>query len=232
MIGLIRINLVILILIAGTLLVQVTGADIPAPRIEGLNLTNITELQESGFRAMEQRDWNTLLRIAGEGLARDQNDPQMYSMKGYALRKLNRSQQALIEDSKAIAIEPNPVRYANRGMTYLSLGNYSAALADGENAISIIPDYSSGYALKSLAYQKMGDITAAKENIDKALAIKPDTASHLHYAGIIAMQDGNYEDAVYFLNRSITIDPNYSLPWPGMTNATVDLENVRKTSGG
>jgi len=207
-------------------------ADVPNLSIEALNLTNITEHQEKGFRAMEQRDWDDLLRIADEGLSIDQNNPQMHSMKGYALRKLGQSQQALVEDSKAIAIEPNPVRYTNRGMTYLSLMNYSAALADGENALTIMPDYASGYALKSLAYLKMGNITAAKENIDKALLIRPDIASHLHFKGIIAMQDGNYDDAVYFLNRSIAIDANYSLPWPGMTNATVDLENIRMTGQG
>ena len=225
----IRTWIVILLLAAGCVLYPVTGANLTGGSIEGLNLTTVTELQESGFRAMEDNNWDELLRIADEGLAVDPNDPQMHSMKGYALRKLGNSQLALIEDSQAITIEPNPVRYANRGFTYISQGNYSAALADGESALNIIPDYSTGYALKSLAYLNLGNTTAAKENIDRALAIKPDSASHLHFAGIIAMEEGNCEDAIDYLNRSIAIDRNYSLPWPQMVNATVDLEKTRNT---
>jgi tetratricopeptide (TPR) repeat protein len=224
---LIRIWMVVLVF--GYVFFPVFGANLSVPSNEDLNFTN-DYFQEKGFQAIEEKDWNELLNISEDGILRNQSDPQMQAMNGYALRKLNNSEQAIIYDSNAIAIEPNPVRYANRGMTYLSIGNYSAALEDGESAIRIMPDYSTGYALKSLAYLYTGNVTEAKRNIDTALSINPDSASNLHYAGIIAMRAGDLEEAKNYLNRSIAIDPDYSLAWPKMENATVELERIHKTS--
>lgn len=217
------------VLICGYACFPVFGANLSAPSNEDLNYS-YNSFQEKGFQAIEKQDWNELLNISEGGITRNQSDPQMHTMKGYALRKLSNSEQAIIHDSKAIAIEPNPVRYANRAMAYLSIGNYSAALDDGEAATRIMTNYSTGYAIKSLAYLYTGNITEAKRNIDTALSINPESASNLHYAGIIAMRAGDYKEAKNYLNRSIAIDPDYSLPWPEMENATVELERVHNTS--
>lgn len=219
----------VVLLVCGYVCFPVFGANQSESSYEDLNST-YNYYQEKGFQAIEEEDWNELLNISERGIVRNQSDPQMQTMKGYALRKLNKSEQAIIHTSKAIAIEPNPVRYANRAMAYLSIRNYSAALEDGEAAIRIMPNYSTGYSIKSLAYLYTGNITEAKRNIDTALSINPDSASNLHYAGIIAMRAGDYEEAKNFLNRSIAIDPDYSLPWPNMENATVVLERAYKNS--
>jgi len=185
------------------------------------------ELKTAGFEAISEQNWTGLSAIASSGLSLDPGDPVFYAMKGYALRKLGDSAAALPFDTRAIEIEPNAVRYANRGVTWLALGNYTAALADGQESAALEPHYATAYALIAQAYLGMNDTPAAQQAIHRALAIDPERASHWHVQGLVALAAGNCTLAVSSLERSIALDPDYSLPWPGMPDANADLEMTR-----
>jgi len=185
------------------------------------------ELKTAGFEAISQQNWTGLSAIASSGLTLDPDDPVFFAMKGYALRKLGDSAAALPFDTRAIEIEPNAVRYANRGVTWLALGNYTAALADGQESAALEPHYATAYALMAQAYLGLDDTPAAQQAIHRALAIDPERASHWHVQGLVALAAGNCTLAVSSLERSIALDPDYSLSWPGMPDASADLELAR-----
>ncbi|MFA5294410.1 MAG: tetratricopeptide repeat protein [Methanoregulaceae archaeon] len=185
------------------------------------------ELKTAGFEAISEQNWTGLSAIASSGLSLDPDDPVFSAMKGYALRKLGNSSAALPFDTRAIEIQPNAVRYANRGVTYLALGNYTAALADGQASAALEPDYATAYALMAQAYLGLGDTPAAQQAIHRALVIEQESASHWHVQGLVALAAGNCTLAVSSLERSIALDPDYSLPWPGMPDASADLEMAR-----
>ena len=182
------------------------------------------ELKTTGFEAISQQNWTGLSAVASSGLSLDPDDPVFSAMKGYALRKLGDSAAALPFDTRAIEIQPNAVRYANRGVTYLALGNYTAALVDGQESAALEPHYATAYALMAQAYLGLGDTPAAQQAIHRALAIEQESASHWHVQGLVALAAGNCTLAVSSLERSIALDPDYSLPWPGMPDAGADLE--------
>lgn len=193
--------------------------------------TAVKDLEATGLEAITAENWTGLLSIADSGLSLDPENPVFYTMKGYAFRKLGNSTAALQADTRAVEIQPNAVRYANRGETYLSLGNYSPALSDGQASAALEPDYETAYALEAMAYLGMNETPAAQEAIDRALAIDPESAHAWHVQGLIAMKTGNSTLAVSSLQRSIAIDPDYSLPWPTMPNATADLRTVLAQTG-
>lgn len=185
------------------------------------------DLKSAGFEAISEQNWTGLSGIASSGISLYPDDPVFYAMKGYALRKLGDSAAAIPLDTRAIEIEPNAVRYANRGMTWLALGNYTAALADGQASAALEPQYATAYALIAQAYRGLGDIPAAEQAIHRALAIDPESAHSWHVQGLTALAAGNCTLAVSSLERSIALDPDYSLPWPGMPDASADLEMAR-----
>lgn len=189
------------------------------------------ELKTAGFEAISQQNWTGLSAVASSGLLLDPDDAVFSAMKGYALRKLGDSAAALPFDTRAIEIQPNAVRYANRGVTYLALGNYTAALADGQESAALEPQYATAYALMAQAYLGLGDTPAAQQAIHRALAIEQENASHWHVQGLVALAAGNCTLAVSSLERSIALDPDYSLPWPGMPDASADLEMARARCG-
>ncbi|MBP1928894.1 tetratricopeptide (TPR) repeat protein [Methanolinea mesophila] len=192
---------------------------------------NVSSLESEGYAAIATDDWPWLLSIAENGTALDPGNPVFYAMKGYAERKLGDYPAALAADTRSIEIQPNAVRYTNRGITYLALGNYTAALSDGQASVALDPSFSDAYALVALAYLGLDQPAKAQESMDQALALFPDSPSYWHYQGRIALAAGNCTLAISSLERSIALNPSYSLPWPTMANATEDLATAREKCG-
>jgi tetratricopeptide (TPR) repeat protein len=106
------------------------------------------------------------------------------------------------------------------------MGNTRDAIRDADSALSLNSSYSTAYALKASALQKMGNISAAGDTIEKALFFEPDNAYYLHIKGGILADSGNCTGAIDAYRHSITINPDYDHPWPGLPNATEDLEKA------
>ncbi len=173
--------------------------------------------------AIAQEDWEGVLAVTGEGLAGEPDNISLLCMEGYALRKLGRYPEAVAAVSRAIAFDPEPVRYANRGYAHLAMGDYSAALADAEAALLIDSADATSWAVKAMALAGLLDLTGAGPAIDRALALSPESAHYWHVRGEILLAAGNTTGAAAALNHSIEIDPGYSLPWPGMPAAQEEL---------
>ena len=189
---------------------------------------NVSVLESDGYAAIASENWPWLLSIAQNGTALDPGNPVFYAMEGYAERKLGDYPAALAADTRSIELQPNAVRYTNRGITYLALGNYTAALSDGQASVALDPSFGDTHALVAMAYLGLDQPAKAQESMDQALAISPDSPSYWHFQGKIALAAGNCTLAISSLERSIGINPSYSLPWPTMTNATADLATARE----
>ncbi len=207
----------------------VSGAALtPSIATEPTQSNDVASLESDGYAAIAAENWTWLLSIAKEGIALDAGNPVFYAMEGYAERKLGDYPAALSAATRSIEIQPNAVRYASRGITYLAVGNYTAALSDGLASAALDPGFGDAHALLSMAYLGLNRTAEAQDAIDHALAISPDSPSYWHFQGRIALAAGNCTLAVSSLERSVSLNPNYSLPWPTTTNATVDLAAAEK----
>src|SRR5262245_38190317 len=59
----------------------------------------------------------------------------------------------------------------------------------------------------AILLQKNGQLTDANEIYRRVLEAVPDHPRALHYAGVLAYQQGRYEKAVELIERSITLLP-------------------------
>ncbi|MDN7024231.1 tetratricopeptide repeat protein [Methanoculleus sp. FWC-SCC1] len=173
--------------------------------------------------AIADEDWDGVLAAVAEGLGGQPENASLLCMQGYALRKLGRYPEAVAVVSEAIALDPKPVRYANRGYAYLATGNCSAALADAEAALLLDPADSTSWGVKAMALAGMGDLAGAESAVDRGLALAPESAHLWHVRGAVLRAAGNATGAAAALNRSLALDSEYSLPWPGMQDAREDL---------
>jgi tetratricopeptide (TPR) repeat protein len=182
--------------------------------------------------AIQEEDWNGVLAVSDEAIAEHQADASLLCMKGYALRKLGRYPEAVETVTEAIALDPQPVRYANRGYAYLAMGNNSAALADAETALLLDPEYAVAWEVKALALIGLNDTAGAESAIDRALILDPNSAHLWHIRGGISLAVGNTTAAITALTRSLDLDPDYSLPWPGMPDAREVLAEAEAIRAG
>lgn len=189
-------------------------------------IKNATDYENQGKVLMAERDWSGVINSTNEGLRFYPYNPELLCLQGYALRKTGHYQESVDLISLAIPNDTRPVRYANRGYGYLAMGNAPDAIRDADSALSLNSSYTTAYALKASALQKMGNISAAGDTIEKALIFDPDNAYYLQVKGGILADSGDCAGAIDAYRHSITINPDYDQPWPGLPNATEDLKKT------
>ncbi len=176
--------------------------------------------------AVAERNWTSALFIATRGIASYPDNADILCLQGYSYRKMGQYEKSVEIVSKAILLDPKPVRYANRGYGYLALGNYPAAIADTETGIALDANYTTNYGVKALALKGMNRNNDALTAIDKALALEPENAHYWHVKGNLLAANGNCTGARENLEKSLAIDSDYNLPYPGFTSARDNLAEL------
>lgn len=176
-------------------------------------------------------NWTNVLLITTRGLAWYPDNPDLLCLQGYSLRKMGQYQKSVDLVSKAIPLDPKAVRYANRGYGYLALGNYTAALADAETGISLDANYTTNHAVKALALSGMGRHAEALAAVNTALTQVPDSAHYWHVKGVVLAAQGDCPGAAAALEKSVELDGEYVLPYPGFGSARENLAAVRTDCG-
>lgn len=184
------------------------------------------EYESQGIALMNEADWSGLLSLTDEGLAFYPDNAELHCLKGYVLRMTGHYREAVDNITIAIARDPKPIRYANRGFALLALEHYDEALTDANTAISLNASYPRAYAVRTIALMSTGNTTGAGHDIDTALRLDPSDPLFWHLKGKILAASGNCSGALDAFDRSLAINPGYVLPWPGFENATTDLRRA------
>jgi tetratricopeptide (TPR) repeat protein len=179
--------------------------------------------------AIAGQNWTKASLVTTAGLAWYPKNADLLCVQAYSYRKTGQINASLESVSRAIRLDPAPVRYANRGYGYLALGNYTAALADAEAGIALNATYPPSYTVKALALSGLGRDAEARAAIGKAIDLGPGSAHSWHVSGILQAKAGNCTGSREALERSVSIDPGYSLPWPGFSGAEEDLAALDRT---
>jgi tetratricopeptide (TPR) repeat protein len=189
----------------------------------GQDSSNASVYLADAHAMVARQNWSGVLTVTDEAIALYPANADFRCINGYSLRKLGRYQEGVDQTSLAIVLDPRPIRYANRGYSYLALGNTTAALTDAETGISLNPSYPTTYAIQALALHAMGRDVDALNSINRAIAIAPDNAHYWHVKGRILAADRNCTVAQEALQQSLILDPDYDKPWPGFGSAGEDL---------
>jgi tetratricopeptide (TPR) repeat protein len=189
-------------------------------------ILNATGYENLGKALVAEKNWSGVIAVTSEGLVLYPYNPELLCLKGYAMRKTGHYQESVDLISRAIPNDTRPVRYANRGYALLAMGKNQDAIRDADSALALDSSYTTAYALKAHALRNSGNLSKALETIERALAIEPDNAYYLHVKGGILADMGDCPGAIDAYQHSIRINPGYDLPWPGLSNATADLEKT------
>ena len=189
-------------------------------------LMNAQDYQQQASTLVAGMNWSGLLDLTEEGISLYPDDGGLYCLRGYALRKTGRYQEAVESCTIAIGLDPRPVRYANRGFALLALGRDGEALADAETALSLNASYAQSYAVRAIALSRMDDTTGALEAIDSALSLDPEFPFFWQLKGEILASGGDCAGAREAYETSLAINSPFDPPWPGYENASVRLEGL------
>lgn len=130
-----------------------------------LSFDRLSVLSRPQLVWLEARD---LLERSGEGPG-VLGGYRIYYNVGVTLEEIGRSEEALENYNQALARNPTyTMAYLNRGIIYLNQKNWSAALADFDKAIELVPVFFKAYLGKAQALEGVGRADEARQVLQQA----------------------------------------------------------------
>ena len=119
----------------------------------------------------------------------------------------------------------NPTPYAHFAVakTLLYQRRYDEAIANGETAIALDPNYPDGYFMLGVIQTFAGKSAEAVDYFKRAMRLDSNnTSSYLYYLGLAHYCLKKYDIAVTSLEKAVKLNPQYG-PWPlAITYAQLD----------
>ncbi|MFN2443691.1 MAG: tetratricopeptide repeat protein, partial [Thermoanaerobaculia bacterium] len=125
---------------------------------------------------------------------------------------LNQFEEARNAFAKAIELSPNRTLYHfNLGDTLHALGKevemraaYREGIRLAQASLEVNPSDYQIHSQLVLACSRTGDVPRAKQHLDAALELGPDKGEVMFYAAVFALERGDTEGAVAWLQRAVT----------------------------
>ena len=134
--------------------------------------------------------------------------------RAYKLAGDGNCDEAILEYTKAIAVEPNmAAAYINRGAAYASNKQYTLTIADCTKAIELNPTLPMAYVNRAYAYNATGEYILAIDDCNKAIELVPDlTAAYVNRA--YAYQGNKqYSLSIDDCNKAMELAPEIAQPY-------------------
>lgn len=143
-------------------------------------------------------------------LEREQNSERradIYSSRGFLLRRAGAYDRAIRNLTRAIEIDPGHIQaLANRGVAWRKKGRYGRAVADLTRAIEIDPERPALLINRGMAYEGMAAYRAAGDDYSRVIAVAPGNAAAFRHRGNIRRNLGQYASAIADFDRAIRLD--------------------------
>jgi tetratricopeptide (TPR) repeat protein len=172
----------------------------------------------------DQEDYENALKIAEKLL---QVSDSWVERERYAacLTYLKRHEEALINDEKAIELNPNYYKaWYGRGVDLSNLGRNEAAIASYDKALQLEPDDHQSWGKRGTSLLYMKNYEEAIVSFRKAVEIDPDYYWAWGAIGLTLVQLGRYEEAVTAYNKALEINPESELIKSMRSNALLYLK--------
>ena len=144
----------------------------------------------------------------------DGHRPEHRLNRGIARYRTGNFAEALVDDTEALAQNPNDFRgYYNRGLVQVALHRFEAAIADFDQAAALTSDptpLTEIYDDRGLAKLMAAQPQAALRDFDQALAIDSHDIRALFNHGCACHQMGRLNDALADLNQVLVLDPGHA----------------------
>jgi tetratricopeptide (TPR) repeat protein len=129
---------------------------------------------------------------------------------GDSYREKGDYQQAIVELSKAIELDPDyDWALAHRGESYRMIDEIDLAIADLDRAIELDPEYSWALASRGECFYEKDDYAKAIEDLTRAIDLDPDYEWAFAHRGNAHRMNSDYETAIKDFDRAIELDPDY-----------------------
>ena len=154
------------------------------------------------------------------------HDARVYNKRGLAHVGTRNYEQAIVEYSKAIKLDPSYAEaYNNRSTAHLLMSNYGEAVADCTLALKLAPDFVTTYVNRGIAYTGLREYEKAIADYDTALQLTPKNAYAFYNRGNTHLWMTEYKEAVGDYSQAIALDNEFLAAYINRGVAHNELKN-------
>lgn len=177
-----------------------------------------------GYTYYEQGNYEQAISMFSKYAEFEPNEPNPYDSMGDMLKAQGKFLEAIEQYKKALELKPDfYASFRNLGLCYIAVGQYDKALETYSNYLKMNPEREWKRDIYSDLIQlniALGQYNRALENVEKVLEYSETPFRRswgVAMKGHIYYLKGNYDEALKFLNASLTILPEaiWSREWRG-----------------
>lgn len=163
---------------------------------------------ELGENAYSEGRFITALHYFTQAIYDDPSHPELYLKRGRTYSRLNQSQKAIDDFSRAARLQENYEQaILNRGIEYLNIEEYQKALSDFNRVIQLNDQNGDAFFNCAFAYALLEDYQSAIDNYSSVIEIDSNNVKAIvnraNIKGLLGDHAGTIED----LTLAIEIDP-------------------------
>lgn len=149
------------------------------------------------------RDMKRIESLIDEYVRRFPKDPEGYRMRADLLASTGRTQEAIAEYERLVAVNPNyAIAYNAMGYYWASKGDYARAEDYLKRYRFLAPSDANPYDSLGELWAHTGRYDEAEEVLKKALAIKGDFFASFGHLGTVALGRGDYAQAAEWFRKA------------------------------
>ncbi|HBB31754.1 MAG TPA: hypothetical protein DDZ80_11760 [Cyanobacteria bacterium UBA8803] len=114
-----------------------------------------------------------------------------------------------------------------RGKDKYQRGDYSGAIEDFNQVLTLVPDHPETYILRGLARYRLDDTKGAVEDFRQASLLDPKAAAPYNHLGNVQLKIGEVKDALENLNQALRLDPKYAEAYKNRGDARAKLGDTQ-----
>ena len=191
------------------------GANLNEPDIE----TTATEKPKKEGNSLGRvlgAPFRALGKLFGGGKKRNQRLERLTEKDS---ARFESAQVSRVNDARDPAPTNAPARdsgatdHLQRGRDLLNAGKLNEAIAELSAATSLDPASGEAHTLLGVAYDRKGLRDRAQQSFETALHAPDDEAMHLNNLGYLFFKNGDYDEAIKYLKRSVKINSEDQRIW-------------------
>jgi tetratricopeptide (TPR) repeat protein len=166
------------------------------------------ESYESGLRLLKIARYPQAILAFDRAISLKPDLADAYLMRAKALVADNQTERSFHDFSQIIEMRPSdPQPLIERGMAYIELKDYQAAIGDANAALALDTNQGRAYNLRGTAVRNMGNLQGALADFDRAVNLLPDVSNYFE-RGTTYQMLGEHEKAIADFTKMIEFRPD------------------------